>query len=80
MEHFEQSNRIFVIVQSIGILTRDFWGEWSFLILLLGGSLEKLKTEFPYPHLLKFGHHLEKSGDFLFSVYLVNGQFLLKNT
>ena len=43
------------------------------------GSVEKLKSEFPYPHSLLFGSHLEKRGDFLFSVYLVNGRFLHKN-
>ena len=70
----------FSTVQSIGILTRDFWGEWNFIISLLRRSVEKLKTEFPYPHPLPFGRHLEKRGNFLFSVYLVNGQFSRKNT
>ena len=34
---------------SIGILTRDFWGDCNSWNPLLTGSLEKLKTEFPYP-------------------------------
>ena len=61
-------------------MTRDFWGEWNFLIPLLRGSLEKLKTAFPYAYPLTFGRHLEKISDFLFSVYLINGQFLQKST
>ena len=67
------------LVESIGILTRDFWGEWNFLIPLFRGLLEKLKIQFPYPHPLPFGRHLEKRGDFFLSVYFVNGQFLQKN-
>ena len=65
-----------ILVQSIGILTRDFGGEFNFLIPLLRRSFEKLKTEFLYPHPLPFGRHLEKRGDFLFFFNLVNGQFL----